>query len=275
MAWLLSILYGLVSGLTEFFPVSAAAHQALLGRIFSSQSPSPLLLPAAHLGCLLGVLYCTRARRLRMKKAQRSRSSRRHHRQQTEMQNLLTSKMLRTAFYPMALGLLCTVVARPLENRLNFVAVFLIVNGIVLFLPQIVSSGNRDERTGNRLDAAVMGMCAAASVLPGISRMGMVTGVASLQGFGKKFALEFSLLLSVSALTLTLVMDGVGLFLGGSLGFGLAVAVQCILCALTAFLGSLLSISLMRFLSERAGFSGFCYYCWGAALYCFILFMTI
>jgi hypothetical protein len=47
------------------------------------------------------------------------------------------------------------------------------------------------------------------------------------------------------------------------------------LASLTAFVGSYLGITFIRFLAVKVGFSGFAYYSWGAALFAFILYLTI
>lgn len=60
MEWLLSILYGLVSGLAEFLPVSAEGHRAMLLRIFGQGSVPELMRLVTHLGCLFGVFLCCR-----------------------------------------------------------------------------------------------------------------------------------------------------------------------------------------------------------------------
>ena len=51
--------------------------------------------------------------------------------------------------------------------------------------------------------------------------------------------------------------------------------VPYILAGIAAFLGAYLSVILMRFLAVKIGFSGFSYYCWGAALFVFVLYLTI
>ena len=52
MSWFESVLFGFISGLTEFFPVSAQAHQTLLLTLFGSKAGSVLTL-MIHIAVLL------------------------------------------------------------------------------------------------------------------------------------------------------------------------------------------------------------------------------
>jgi hypothetical protein len=56
---------------------------------------------------------------------------------------------------------------------------------------------------------------------------------------------------------------------------GLFAAIGYALAGLGAFAGAHLSLRMMRSFSRRVGFSGFAYYCWGAALFAFIIYLSI
>lgn len=149
------------------------------------------------------------------------------------------------------------------------------LNGLLLFVPRLLRSGNKDSRSVSPLDGVLLGLGAGLSVFPGISRVGAVISLAALRGAGCAFALQFSLLLSVPALAAAVVLDAAALAAAGVTGITVILAVRCLLCGTMALLGSWCAISMMRFLSVKAGFYGFAYYCWGAALFAFYLFMTI
>ena len=78
--------------------------------------------------------------------------------------------------------------------------------------------------------------------------------------------------MSFPAIGLLIILDIIGIFTGalpitfiGILGYFLAAGF--------AYLGGYLSISLMKFLAVKVGFSTFCYYSWGMALFTFILYL--
>lgn len=273
MEWLLSILYGLVSGLGEFFPISAEAHQMMVLRILGRDHISALLRIAARAGCFAGLLLCCRRELSQLLRARKTGRSRR--KSNGELQGMLTWKLLKTAAVPMLLCCLLYPRIQAQWSGLNRIALLLIFNGCLLFAPRLFRSGNKDARSVSPLDGVLLGAGAGASVLPGISRVGSVVSLASLRGAGSRFSLNFALLLSVPALALVLLLDGAAVVAGGIHMVSAVRMLQGVLCGGMACLGSCCAIMTMRFLSVKAGFSGFAYYCWGAALFAFILFMTI
>ena len=61
MNWLQNILYGFVSGLTEFLPISSEAHKVLLRRIFGISESSTIQDVLIHVAMLFAILTCCRA----------------------------------------------------------------------------------------------------------------------------------------------------------------------------------------------------------------------
>jgi undecaprenyl pyrophosphate phosphatase UppP len=72
-----------------------------------------------------------------------------------------------------------------------------------------------------------------------------------------------------------LLFDAVAVVSGGNDAFGVMAILGYVLAALGAFLGASLSLHMMRSFSRKIGFSGFAYYCWGAALFTFIMYLSI
>ena len=58
LGWLRSILYGLVSGITEFLPISGQAHRILLLQFFGYGEETGLLALMVHLGLMAALLLC-------------------------------------------------------------------------------------------------------------------------------------------------------------------------------------------------------------------------
>ena len=57
MNWLQSILYGLISGLSEFMPVSSFAHQSILRELFGVNGKDVVQDLFVHLAALVAVIY--------------------------------------------------------------------------------------------------------------------------------------------------------------------------------------------------------------------------
>lgn len=272
MEWLWSILYGLVMGLSEFLPVSSDAHGTVLLRMFGLNSPPALLRLFAHLGCLLGLLFSCRRILARLRRSRRPVRSRRN---RVDTTSVLTRKMLRTSIFLTLLPFLLYPKVQTICGSLNYLALTMIFNGVVLFLPRFFSSGNRDARCASRLDGTLMGIGTGLGVVPGMSRIGAAVSLASLRGISWAYALQIGLLLSIPALAVVLVFDGAAVASGGLSGVNSLLLLRCALCGACAFGGSCGGIAMMRFLAVKTGYTGFAYYCWGAALFTFILFMTI
>lgn len=271
MEWLLSIVYGLVSGLTQFLPVSSGAHGAIVLRIFGSQTGSGLLSLLTRLGCLLALLVCCRGQFAKLRRDRRPD----RHRRSADKRAVFTMRLQRTALIPLIFCWLFYNRASALSGRLNLVAIFLVLNGVLLFLPQLFPSANKDARSVSRLDGVLLGLGAGASVIPGISHMGAVLSLGSLRGMSREFSLNFALLISVPVLILGILGDLLAIVAGGLSAFDAVLLVRCLLAGVMGFLGSCCGISIMRLLAVKVGYSAFAYYSWGAALFAFILFMTI
>lgn len=274
MNWLQSVLYGLLSGITEFLPISSEAHQLILQKIFGMERPDSVCELLVHLGVLLALLTCCRtmihglSRELNL-----YRSGRKGRRRATK--GVFEFRFVKSASAPLLIGLLLLLVTAELRQSLTAVALFLMVNGMILFLPERMSNGNKDARSMSPLDGFLIGISGALSVFPGISRVGTTASVAVARGAGKQSALNWTLLLSIPALALLMGFDLLHLATYGFEAFSLPRVLGYILTLITSYAGGFLSILFLRFTAVRSGFSGFAYYCWGAALFTFILYLAI
>lgn len=272
--WLQSTGYGLLSGFAEFVPVSAQAHESLLLLLFGTNW-SPFLAFFSKCGALLALLVACRGTIGRMRRETRlMRSPKNRRARHPDLSVRMNLKLLKTAAVPMLLLFLFRTKAAVLDQNLVWIAVFLIINGIILYLPERFPSGNKDALSLSPLDGMLMGLLCGLSVLPGISRLGISTTVASIRGTERQYGLHLSLLLSIPAIVILLILDVFGMISVGFGGITFVMVLQGIAAAAAAFAGSSLAIMLMRFLAVKTGFSCFAYYSWGMALFTFILFLS-
>ena len=124
------------------------------------------------------------------------------------------------------------------------------------------------------LDGWVIGLSGALGILPGISRSGMFTSAALGRGADRQNALNWAMLIMIPTFTSFLIVDCMGILSAGLIGLSVPVLLKGTLAGLASFCGSYCGISVMRFLSINAGFSGFSYYSWGLSLFTFILYLT-
>lgn len=275
MEWFESVLFGLVSGLTEFLPVSAQAHQTLMLKLFGA-SDSPLLRLLIH-GTILLALYQSCAEQIGhlLREQKLIRVPPRRRRRQPDMVKILDMRLLRTAAVMLVLGFLAYPMLSAWGTDLHIIAPMLVLNGLILYIPMHMANGNKDARSMSQLDAVLLGLSGACAVVPGISRVGAVASAAVARGADKEHALRWSLLLSIPALLCLMGFDVYGIITGGLGALSLPVVLQMLLSAAAAFGGAYGGIRMMRFMAFRVGFSGFSYYCWGAALFSFIMYLTV
>lgn len=274
MHLLYSILYGLVSGLGEFLPVSAQAHQLLLQHLFGKSGPEPLRQLLVHIAVLAALLLACRqtlksilTERGLAARARRTRGSRNlNHR-------LYDLRIVKTAAVPMIVLLLLTTVPAGSCDQYLLLALFLVINGVVLYIPEHVRQGNKEARHMTGLDGVLIGTLGGLSSMPGISRVGMCTGAAVLRGADKRNAINWALLLSIPAIAILCIFDIVSLVSAGIGVSGFAGIFGCILSALVAFGAGFGGVNAVRFLSVRSGYAGFAYYCWGAAFFAVLLYL--
>ena len=274
MDWLWTILYGFVAGLAEFLPLSSPAHQSISAAVFGLASAAPLrqfLIRAACLAALLSA--CGREIDKLRRDGRMARLPARRRKRPVDSRSVATNRLLNIAVFPLVIGLVFYRRVNMWVDSLAMLTIFLVINGILLFVPQYIPSGNKDGRNLSLLDGLLIGMAGAFSVFPGISRMSAIHFAASARGADKNYSLQFALYLSIPALVVMLLFDAVAIF-GGIEAISFLVLIQYLLAMAAAYFGSTFAISIMRSMVVRAGYEIFSYYCWGMALISMILYLT-
>lgn len=273
--WLESLVFGLVSGITELLPISAPAHEALVIKLFG-MTDSPLLRLLVHAAVWEALYLSLREEISRMfQERSISRIPPRRRPRQPDFVMIQELKLLRTAVVLLILGFIAAYFFRGLPMDLSRITVFLLINGVILYIPGHLPAGNKDARSMTPLDGILLGLASATAVFPGISRVGAVVSIAAVRGAGKEQALRWALLLDLAAMLLILGFDSYNLITTGLGVLSLPTVISCILACAAAFGGAMAGIRIMEFLAFRTGFSGFAYYSWGAALFTFLIYLTI
>lgn len=269
LSWYESILYGLISGLTEFLPVSAQAHKLLLLKFFGLKSEPGLLRLLVHLSMLGALYYQCQPQIVKILRARSlSRIPKRRRKRPLDTKSLMDFSLWKTMLIPIIVGFLFYGKASSLHSSLSLMAIFLFINGIILYVPQFLPGSNKDSRSLSRVEGLLMGLGGAATVLPGISGIGTAVSVGSVCGVERSYCLNMALLMHLGVIVGLIVYDIIGFSLG-VLSFG--VIISYILAAAAAFLGTSLGIKIMRRMAVNNGYASFAYYCWGVALFTFIL----
>lgn len=271
MSWLRTIFYALISGFTEFMPVSSKAHQILFAEMFGFDGSMPVLNLFVHLAELLAVVLCCWPMLNRLK---RNHNHRR--RPGTRRVHMIDydNRLIKTAILPMIilLALNFTSVA---NTGLPYLTVTSVIGGAFILFSEHIRHGNKDSRHMSGLDGIALGVVSGLSFLPGISRIGTAISYGVARGADRKHAINWAVLLCIPALIMLILTDFVMIFSGAAEGITFVVILQYLLAAGCAFGAGYGGIQILRFLSKRVDFSGFGYYSLGVALLSLFIYLLV
>ena len=113
------ILYGFISGLTEFLPVSARGHQALFQYLFGVETRGSLQNLLVHIGILASVLFFSRDTLYRLRREQKIALRKRGKKSKSlDTRSLYDLRLLKTAAIPLIIGLILLFSTYKIENNL-------------------------------------------------------------------------------------------------------------------------------------------------------------
>lgn len=269
------IVYGLISGFSEFLPISSLGHQELLKMFFGVASPEPLRDIFVHLAFLIAVFVgCgTYIEKVRRELQQNSKTKKRRSRQH-EHSVVYDVTLLKNATYAMILGMIVLRIVFRSSSTLMVIGFGFLLNGIFMFIPEYMPHGNKDAKKMSAFDSFLLGLVGSLSVLPGFSRVGSAISCAVARGADQTKAYNWLLVLTIPAVFLLLIFDIVVIFQTGFGTVTLLSLLSYLLSGLFAFISSIAGIYLMRFMLVRSVFSTFAFYSWGASLLSFLLYLT-
>ena len=270
--WYESIFYGLISGLTDILPVSAQAHRQLLLKLYGENADLPLMLLCIHVGVLGAVYFHCQPHIVRMLRAKRlSRIPKRRRKRPLDTKSLMDYSLWKTMLVPVILSFFLFEKAQTLANSLVWMSVFILLNGLILYIPQFFPGSNKDSRLLSRVEGILMGVGGAFAVLPGISGVGTAISVANICGVERSYGLTMALLMDLAICVGLIVSDVLNVLNNALFGYSFGIILNCILSGAAAFGGSYLGIQIMCNLAKDKGYTFFAYYCWGVALFTFVL----
>ena len=116
-----------------------------------------------------------------------------------------------------------------------------------------------------------MGLGGIVSVLPGFSAMGVALSAGSVCGVEKGFCLNMALMMNMILAAGMAVYDVLGIMHNGLGALSLMIVLRYLVTSAAAFGGTVMGVRILRYLSEEHGYSLFGVYCWGVALFAFVL----
>lgn len=272
MNWLQSMLYGFLTGIADVLPISSRAHGILLLKIFGTTIDGNLMLLFLHVAVMLALYMSSRTQITRIRRALAlARIPKRKRRRPLDTKSLMDFRLLRTTAVPIVLAYLFYDRLFSLGTSMLAVSVCLLLNGLILYIPQFLPTGNKDARTMTRVEGLLIGLGGALSILPGFSAVGTMMSVSSVCGVDKEYALGNALLETMLVLFCVSVNDIIRIAGAGLADVTFKMVLVCAVTAAAAFGGTFLGIRMMKSITKNTGFSIFAFYCWGLALFTFFL----
>ncbi len=269
MSWIEFLIMGIVSGFSEFLPISSNGHQHIFLHLFGEAKLDPLFDLFLNVALSASVIVACRTvlRRILAERA----IEKRGRKFQAYGGKRYEYRLVSTVATPMAAGVLLFSIL-PVRMSLPLLTLTFIINGIFLFVTGSMRQGNKDSRRMTTLDSIIIGVCGLFSCIGGLSPIGIIVSVGIARGAGRHHAVNWAFLICLPVL---LTRALVSLFTLFSLGTSLSLlgVVFALLGAALAYFSGRAAIRFLRFLSSHMGLTSFSYYCWGAALLAFILYL--
>ncbi len=269
--WFESILYGIISGISVFLPISSIAHQELALLFFGARSFDPVRNLIVHISLLCALYFTCGPMFEQLRRETKLRSGR--HNRGFSSRYRLDLRLVRTATLPMLVGfVVLSYIFAGVRGNLLAISGLLLINGLLIFIPGRMLQGNKNAGNMTQFDAVLIGLCGSIGAIPGLSTVGGITGVSVCRGADRQQALNWAFMLSVPVLAAFSVLDIVQIFTVDGILFWNSMLTY-ILSGLGAFSGGYIGIRLATLFMSRTGFSGFAYYSWGASLLSFLLYL--
>ena len=274
--WLQSIAYAVISGFAEVLPISVQVHRLLLLKMFGMGAEPRMLRLFVHVGVLLALYYACQSNIIRMIRARKlARIPKKKRKRPLDTRSLMEFSLWRTMVVPVIVLFFLYDKASALGDNKILMATFLFLNGLILYIPQFLPTGNKDCRTLSRVEGILMGLGGGCAAIPGFSGVGASLSIASVCGVDRPYGLGMVLLMDMGIVFCRIVWDFIYLFKMGLDPMGFLVFVSYIVSAGLAFAAAMLGIKLMRRLAAGKGYGIFAYYCWGLALFTFVLNLVV
>ena len=269
-----SVFYGAVSGLAEIFPVSSQANQMVMRQLFGIPQKEPIRDLLVHIAILAAIFLACRGMFIKIRREQiLAYRMRRNPSQVRALKGVYDMRLVRTAAPIMLVGMFANLFFKDFYDNRPLFALILLLNGALNLIPVYLHQGNKDARIMTRGDSILIGLAAACSAIPGISRNGAIMFMTLMRKADKQNGVTWALLLSVPAVAVLMLLDfiamftvGVGIITIGTLG-------SYLVSMLTAFISAYLAVNTLKILVMRSDFSGFAYYDFGLALLTFVLYL--
>jgi len=189
-----------VQGISEFIPVSSAAHLIIISEYYAFSNQNLLIDICLHLGSLLAIIFYFRSDLFNFIKNK----------------NFLIKILIGTApIIPVGYILYTTGLIDQLRN-LKIIAWSSLIFGILLYLSDKTKITKKIEKEFTNRSAVLIGLFQIISLIPGVSRSGITITAGRMLGFGRFDSAKISFFLSIPTLAAASILGVYDIYKVGS-----------------------------------------------------------
>ena len=267
MQWWMSILLGLVQGVTEFLPVSSSGHLSIVQKLLGVAMEDKLLFDVLlHVGTLAAVCLAFWKDIAEMFRAVFGMFSAAKRNDASAIPARRLALLVIIATLPLVLMVFFKDSVELLLDNMVFIGCALMATGLLLFLADRMPKGRKDEKTARVLDSVFVGAMQLLAVIPGLSRSGTTISAGLFRGFDRSFAVRFSFLMSLPAVVGATLLEVIDLFSGETQAVPVSEFLGYLPGVLVAAVSGYFSIILLKKLIKSGKFGKFAYYCLAVGL---------
>ena len=256
MEFMVSFIYGLIQGITEFVPVSSSGHLAILPHLLHMEDPGVIFDLSMHVGTALAVIVYFKSDVSHLIISViyfilRKKMSEGYHN--------YTCNFLVATISTFIVVISIQSIALKYGRSDLFIGINLAVFGVLMYLAdRYAPTKNRGQlfKEINIYDSILIGISQGLAIFPGVSRSGITLTMARFRGHKRHEAASFSFLLSLPIILGGFMIKSPQLFVVDR-SFNL---LTCFLGALFAFFFGLLGIHLFFKIIKNMGLGIFAVY---------------
>ncbi len=273
MTLIQSILLGLVQGITEFLPVSSSGHLILFQNILNIDIGTHDIFfdTMLHFGTLIAVFFAFRKKICAListffKSIPQLFKGKLHAKTASGNQRMI---------FFIIVSILPLFVLVPFKDKIEtaysstlLVGIALLVTSIFLFASDHIVTGKKDAEKMTLKDSIVVGIVQAIALVPGISRSGSTITAGLACGFNRKFAAEYSFILSIPTILGSVVLNIFDIVQEGS--FNISLLPVFLVGTAVAAISGFAAIKLLEYILKSKKFTVFSVYCFAVGVFAII-----
>ena len=277
-----AIILGILQGITEFLPMSSFGHLCAAQHLMGGTRGSGVLFEVMlHIGTmaalilflwkdirkigieLIGMIMDLIGNANIFLYNRRTGKNLTYARIVTGTYRKLTALLIVSTLPTMLIGYQCKrLIVRTAASHM-FSGIGLLLTGVILLVVDYSNiNGNKGTREADYGDAMWMGICQGISVFPGISRLGLTMSAGLFCGMSRKFAVKYSLLMSIPAVIGAFFEMGEFTSVSMTVGRGFTYILGMLVAGIVGYLVIRFMVNLVNQLKLRY----FAFYCFAAGI---------